>query len=172
MKEMLPRITRAGVAAFSLGKPSRASRRLLLMKNDMRRSLLSLFFLAFVANLSAQGGGSCNPTTGLAAPVPVCTPASPCTMPEPDLGVSVLTAPTQVPVCHTTKAGRPFFDDGSPNHSVDAQGVDRYACVFRPAGASRISPRPLIIFFHGGLGSASTIYNEIALRSKAVGFDP
>jgi len=54
---------------------------------------------------------------------------------------------------------------------VDIQGVDRYACVFRPSGASRISPRPLIVFFHGGLSSATTVYNAMSLRAKAAGFD-
>ncbi len=127
--------------------------------------------LAFAGRVSALESYACSPTTGLSSPVAACTAANPCTKPDPSLNVSILSTPTQIPVCHTTQSGRPSFSDDPPDRGVAADGVDRYACVFRPSGASRLAPRPLVLFFHGGLSNAATIYNGMSLRSKAIGFD-
>src|SRR5215472_12013792 len=137
----------------------------------MRRTASFAALLAIAGSVWALESYACSPATGLAAPVPACTAASPCTMPDSSLGVSILTTPTQIPACHTTNSGRSVFSDDPPDHGIGIDGVDRYACVFRPAGASRLSPRPLVLFFHGGLSNAATIYNGMSLRSKAVGFD-
>jgi len=50
--------------------------------------------------------------------------------------------------------------------------VVRYACLFRPAGASALSPRPLLIFLHGGgIGTADAVYDNTSLRWKAERYD-
>jgi poly(3-hydroxybutyrate) depolymerase len=61
-----------------------------------------------------------------------------------------------------------MFDDGPPRTWTDpTTGGARAACVYRPAGATPASPRPLVVFFHGGGGSATDIYDATSLRAKA-----
>jgi predicted esterase len=65
-----------------------------------------------------------------------------------------------------------MFDDGPPMTWTDSvNGEARAACVFRPAGASSTSARPLVAFLHGGGSSADAVYNGTSLRSKAVSFN-
>jgi hypothetical protein len=113
----------------------------------------------------------CSPVTGLQAPLPVCSPSNPCTRPAPELRVPVITSSSDAPLCRTTAPGRPFFDDGPPLSWVDPSGVARYACRFGPRGAAAGSPRPLLVFLHGGGGSADGVYDATSLRAKAEGDD-
>ncbi len=121
---------------------------------------------------SGGGPGTSEPpptNTGLPAPLEVCSQANPCTRPAPELGVSQITEPSFVPVCRTSESGRPPYDDGAPVHRVDANGVDRYACLYQPLGASPDNKLPLVVFLHGGgVGAASNVYDFTSLRAKAV----
>ena len=141
---------------------------------------------AVIAALASCGGGAspavpsaaaadpygCNPVTGLRAPLPVCSPSNPCTRPAPEARVPIIASSSDVPLCRTTAPGRPSFDDGPPLSWVDASGVARYACRFRPRGAAPGSPRPLLVFLHGGGGgSADGVYDATSLRAKAERYD-
>jgi len=106
--------------------------------------------------------------TGLPAPLVVCSPANPCTRPAPELGVAEITESSFMPVCYTSEPGRGVYDDGAPQHRVDSDGIDRYACLYQPPGATASAQRPLVIFLHGGgTGTASNIYDFTSLRTKA-----
>ena len=139
---------------------------------------LACGLLTAVPSATPHGDGlpGCNPTTGLDAPLPVCTPEFPCTNVARELGQSVLTTSSERPVCRTSsnaqQAGRLPFDDGEPLEWTDPAGVPRYACLFWPPGASPASPRPLVVFLHGGgAGTASTVYDFTSLRAKAESYD-
>lgn len=93
-------------------------------------------------------------------------PASPCLHQK---GHEVVTASDR-PRCAVSVRHRRRVDDGSPYEWRDAQGTPRYACYYVPAGASRVSPRPLLIWLHGGEGSAEDLYNHTSLREKAHSF--
>lgn len=134
-------------------------------------TLASLFGLG-ACSATGNGGSNDDPpppaNTGAPAPLAVCTQANPCTRPAKELNVSEITQPSSVPVCRTTAPGRAIYDDGAPRRAVDADGVDRYACWYRPSGASASAPRPLVIFLHGGGGgNAGDVYNFTSLRTKA-----
>lgn len=131
---------------------------------------------ASMALLAGCGSGSSGDAanTGAPAPLPVCSLANPCTRPAPELGVSQITEPSFVPVCATSQAaqdaGRPPYDDGAPVQRVDEAGINRYACLYQPPGASASTPYPLVVFLHGGgAGTASNVYDFTSLRTKAVG---
>ncbi len=114
----------------------------------------------------------CNPTTGLAAPLKVCSPDDPCVGPAPELTRTPITTASVKPACHTTAAGAPAFDDGPPLEWTDPAGVVRYACLYRPPSASPAAPRPLVVWLHGGGGGlADGVYNHTTLRAKAESFD-
>ena len=120
----------------------------------------------------AQTAWECNPTTGFARPLPVCTPEEPCLRPAPELGVERVTEPTSIPQCRTWNLRRARFDDGPPLEGRDRDGLARHACLFRPAGTSERSPRPLVVWLHGGgAGSADDVYDHTSLRGKAAEFD-
>lgn len=40
----------------------------------------------------------------------------------------------------------------------DSDGTPRYACLYEPAGATTATPLPLVVFLHGSLFPASTVY--------------
>lgn len=115
-------------------------------------------------------GATCRVGRGLCAPTPYCSAAMPC--PNALVGVmtnATLSEPLTVPTCRTSVASRPQFDDGAPRRWTDAPtGLERAACVFRPAGGA---PRPLLLFMHGSGGSAATMYDTTSLRSKATTYD-
>lgn len=110
---------------------------------------------------------TCNPVTGLSGPLPLCTAQNPCTRPGPELGVTEITTSFTVPLCRTTESGRTVFDDGPPLTWTDPAGVTRSACLFSPSGAASSSRRPLVVWLHGGNGSADDVYNFASLRAKA-----
>src|SRR5262252_10012365 len=83
-------------------------------------------------------------------PTPICTAASPCT--HVLLGKPPITSPEATPPTCST--------DGPPLSRVDPDGVTRVACLYRPPTASRISRRPLLVFFHGSGGGADTVYQS------------
>jgi poly(3-hydroxybutyrate) depolymerase len=109
---------------------------------------------------------SCNSTVGLAAPVPLCSPTTPCTQPSG----SVLTDEITLPTCTTTVAGQASFNDSPPLEWTDSNGDNRAACVYQPPGATQATPLPLLVFLHGSFGSADTVYDHTLLRQKAVNF--
>lgn len=140
--------------------------------SDLRSALrpvdVALLLLVLLVAASAPRGTAqlCGPATGLLAPLRPCTPDAPCTRPAFELGSAPITAPSVVPRC--SSASTPAVDDGPPIAWTDASGVERYTCVFRPAGAAPASPRPLVLFFHGGGGGlASDAYDFTTLRDKA-----
>ena len=147
-----------------------------ISSRPLRRTILAAT-LASLAGIGAcasstNDDGSSDPSppanTGAPAPLAVCTQANPCTRPAFELGTAPITEPSFVPVCRTTEPGRAVYDDGAPRHSVDANGIDRYACLYQPGGASASAPRPLVIFLHGGGGgNAGDVYNFTSLRAKA-----
>ncbi|MCC7000057.1 MAG: alpha/beta fold hydrolase [Deltaproteobacteria bacterium] len=116
-------------------------------------------------------GATCRVGRGLCAPTPYCSVAMPC--PNALVGITTnttVTEPITVPArCQTSQASRPQFDDGAPRRWTDAPtGLERAACVFRPAGSAQ---RPLVLFMHGSGGSAATVYDTTSLRSKATSYD-
>lgn len=114
----------------------------------------------------------CNATTGLSAPLAVCSADNVCTNPGADTGATAIDTSFSIPLCRTTRASRAVFDDGPPLRWVDPAGVTRSACLFAPSGASTSSQRPLVVFLHGGgSGSADDVYNHTSLRAKAPGHD-
>lgn len=115
-------------------------------------------------------GGVCNPDTGYGAPLSTCSPEDPCTKPLASTP-GPITEPTEIPVCRTTNAKYPSFDDGAPTHHPGVDGTERYACEFTPEGTSTASKRPLLLFFHGSGGTADDVYNSTLLRQKAESYD-
>ncbi len=115
---------------------------------------------------------SCNPVTGLDRPLPNCAEAV-CDRPAAGLGVEVVTGATEVPLCRTSPGwGRPLFDDGPPLEFDGPGAPIRYACLYEPPGTGPGSPRPLVVFLHGGGGGmADDVYDHTSLRSKAPDFD-
>jgi poly(3-hydroxybutyrate) depolymerase len=125
--------------------------------------------------VTCSPGVLCDGTTGLCAPNPACSTSSPC----PEDGGAIT---TELPVttcatcsgsgCDATSTKHPAFNDAPPETWVDAvTGDQRAACIFKPAGMSSASPRPLVIFVHGSLGYAQDLYDETLLRQKATNFD-
>ncbi len=120
----------------------------------------------------APVAASCNAATGLSAPLPTCSGTDPCTRLAAELGTTPLTTASVIPECRTTAGGRTIFDDGAPIGWTDFQGTPHYACQFRPTGASPASPRPLLVWMHGGGGGlASDLYNLTTIRAKAQSYD-
>jgi poly(3-hydroxybutyrate) depolymerase len=111
---------------------------------------------------SAAAAWTCNGATGLTAPVPLCSPSSPCTSPH---GPPV-TSPFTLPTCKTKalERGREHVDDGPARTWRDVDGDERAACVFTPKAPG---PHPLLLFFHGSKGSADSVYDHTSLRKKA-----
>lgn len=122
---------------------------------------------ACAAAPAARFSADTHPQTGLVRPLALCSPDNPC---RHQRGHDVTTASDR-PQCAVTVRNRRRVDDGVPYEWRDAQGTPRYACYFVPSGASRISPRPLLIWLHGGEGSAEDVYNHTSLREKAESFD-
>lgn len=113
---------------------------------------------------SPPPAGLCSPSTGLAAPLPACTPRSPCTRLAPELG-------PQPPITDPTDA--PFCVGGWSQHLTQSVlGFTRHACVYRPPGASSTFRRPLVLWFHpGGAGSADAVAAETGLLDRAQSYD-
>lgn len=128
------------------------------------------FCVAVVGGCSGGGNGAspsatadlCHPTTGLAAPLPACSPGSPCTRVAAELGVATITTPTETPVCAAPWSRR----------TDTVLGFTRHACIYRPPGASSASPRPLVLWFHpGGDGTADLAGTETGLLAKAQSYN-
>jgi len=113
----------------------------------------------------------CNPVTGLSNPLALCTAQNKCLRPGLELGVTEISTPFSIPLCRTTASGRTVFDDGPPLNWTDPDGVARSACLFAPSGASQAAQRPLLVWLHGGGGSADNVYNHTTLRAKAQSYD-
>ncbi len=115
-------------------------------------------------------GGTCNPATGYGAPLALCSAENPCTKPL-GAGAASIVEPTAVPLCRTTNAKHPAFDDGPPEAHGGIDGTPRYACAFVPRGATSAAKRPLLVFFHGSGGTADNVYDTTLLRQKAEDYD-
>jgi poly(3-hydroxybutyrate) depolymerase len=120
---------------------------------------------------AAQADGAaactlCDGKTGLCSPNPACSIAAPCA--GPDGGM--VTSGFELPTCKGTgRNGRPVYDDSPAQAWTDAaSGETRAACVYRPAGMSSASLRPLVVYIHGSYGSADDVYDFTSLRSKAI----
>ncbi len=87
----------------------------------------------------------------LSTPVSVCGGTAGC-----NNGTTSFNSPSDIPTCS---------QDGPAKSFVDASGVSRYYCQFRPTGGT--AKKPLILWFHGGSGSADNLYSATQLRSKA-----
>lgn len=144
----------------------------------LSRAWLLLFALA-VGACGSSGSSpqpivyQCNGKTGLTRPLHVCSQAQPCDNAVvfsngqlvPD---QTVTTASDTPICATRF---PAFDDGAPLKWTDANGVTRYTCLYKPSGASAISKRPLVIFFHGTGGDASNVYDLTGIRVKAINYN-
>jgi pimeloyl-ACP methyl ester carboxylesterase len=137
-----------------------------------------LLAVCAVGVVGADGGRSsasvesCNPVTGLAEPLPMCTEVL-CDRPAPELRVEVVTWATAIPRCRTSRIDiRPFYDDGPPRTRNGDSGVQRFACLYEPPDATPVSKRPLVVWLHGGgAGSADNVYDATSIRSKAIDYD-
>ncbi len=87
----------------------------------------------------------------LASPLKVCSLTNTC-----QNGTQQWTVSSDVPGC---------FEDGAALSFRDATGELRYYCRYKPAVGG--SKKPLVLFFHGGSGSAENLYKTTQLRSKA-----
>ncbi|MBK7582539.1 MAG: hypothetical protein IPI67_20370 [Myxococcales bacterium] len=116
---------------------------------------------------ASDGGLGCNATSGAGAPLPTCSAASPCTKYLATY-TAPITTPTDVPVCKTTNAKHPSFDDGAPESRPGLDGTQRYACTYSPTPSSAL---PLLVYFHGSGGGAENVYDTSLLRQKAESFD-
>ncbi len=113
----------------------------------------------------------CDPSIGATAPLPVCSSDNPCLAPSPTDDRDLIEAASDAPLCATSDADRPPFDDGPPRQWTDPDGVLRSSCLYVPDGAGPDAPRPLVVFLHGAFGSADNVYDATSLRSKASDFD-
>lgn len=143
-----------------------------LAKRLGRYLATALMVLLFTACGSGDGGDAppdsttisiCTAATGLFAPLPACTSTTPCTRVAAELGVQSIVNPTETPNC-----AAPW----SQLYTHSVLGFTRHACVYRPAGASVTSKRPLILWFHpGGEGGADLAGSETSLLAKAESYD-
>jgi predicted esterase len=122
------------------------------------------------------GTPACDPNIGWTAPLSVCSQANPCINPLPLYSEDVLSEPTAVPETCDTGAfgiyhGRPTYGGDALQTRVDADGVTRYYCEYRPVGTSSAAPRPLLLFVHPSGSNARAVYDSTMLRDKATSFD-
>ncbi len=121
---------------------------------------------------ACSSGGECDGTTGLCVDPRTCTASAPCENALVGIKRMTVTEPLTTPVCRTTSATRPAFDDGPARAWTDAvTGDPRAACVYTPPGTGPGSKRPLLVYLHGAGGSASAVYDTTSLRQKAASFD-
>ncbi|MEM6993584.1 MAG: hypothetical protein AAF721_23930 [Myxococcota bacterium] len=115
---------------------------------------------------STTGGADvCDAVVGLRMPLPECSAEFPCTYLAAEVVEEVgkeIVTPSDPPAC-----ADPSWDE---TLQWDVGGVTRYACVFRPPGAST-APRPLVVFFHPGGEGADAAEQETRLLSKAANYD-
>lgn len=116
---------------------------------------------------AGDGGLDCNATTGAGAPLPTCSATNPCTKYLATY-TGPITTPTDVPVCKTTNAKHPAFDDGAPESRQGIDGTPRYACAHSPSPSAAL---PLLVYFHGSGGGAENVYDTSLLRQKAASYD-
>jgi predicted esterase len=113
----------------------------------------------------------CKSETGWPKALAVCSSDDPCVLPTGKITEPVDTGFT----CKTPDTAfgkkRPQFDDGAPKTHTDMNGLARPYCEFRPSGTSPESPRPLLLWFHGGSGKAQHVYESTLIRAKAESFD-
>lgn len=144
-----------------------------------RFRLTDILFLIVIFASACSGGGSsgdasvnndssyqvCDPSnTGLTAPLPACSSATPCTRIAPELAETIITEASQEPVCDSN-----FWTE---KQTQNVGGFTRYACIYRPSGTSVSSKRPLVLWFHpGGDGSADLLAEQTRLLEKADQFD-
>ena len=120
----------------------------------------------------------CDGSNGLVDPMLTCSVERPCTHllgTYEWIGVDTLDNAGVAPTCAThnsaVSAGRVAYDDGTPSSWVDQDGLDRWACEFRPEGTASGSKRPLLVYVHGSGGTAASVYNQTSLRTKAIDDD-
>ena len=138
----------------------------------MKKFLFVVLVFILSSCSDSDGGGNggsvvvdaCNVSTGLRAPLPACSPQTPCTRVATNLGVAIVETPEVVPACDAL-----YWDE---RITKNVMGFARYACIVRPGGASSTSKRPLVVWFHGGGdGSADDAATITRLASKASNFD-
>jgi len=134
--------------------------------------MLSTFLLVGCGGSSSENNGGvpptieapCNASTGLHAPLPACSTDTVCTRVAPELSMTMIDTPTITPDCDPS-----LWDERLTQNVL---GFTRYACIYRPTGASEVSKRPLLLWFHpGGDGSADLAATETLLLDKAESFD-
>ena len=138
----------------------------------MKRFVVVISMILLLAGCSGGGGAgrpgntetSCDPSTGLAEPLPACSPDTVCTRVAPEAGLSRIDYPEKMPDCDP--------DVWEDLWTKEVLGFTRYACIHRPVGTSDTSPRPLVVWFHpGGTGGADLAATETGLLEKADTFD-
>jgi poly(3-hydroxybutyrate) depolymerase len=135
------------------------------------RNLILILLVSLL--LSCKGGDSgspqlldplCNTSTGLQAPLPACSSETVCTRVASELNMAMIDTPTITPSCDLA------VWDGRLTQNI--LGFTRHACIYRVPGASNISKRPLLLWFHpGGDGPADLAATETGLIDKADTFD-
>ena len=80
-----------------------------------------------------------------------CTASNPCSN-----GRETFNSPSDQPAC---------TQDGGALSFTDAQGTSRYYCQYKPSTSSL---KPLVIWLHGGSGSADNVYSFTTMRNRAV----
>lgn len=90
-----------------------------------------------------------------------CTEADPC---SPADSAEPLSSPSDVPRC-----ARRFQPARTPLERVDPDGHRRYACVFDEHDGSE--ERPLVIFLHGGGGTADAVARNTNLIERSADFE-
>jgi len=82
----------------------------------------------------------------------------------PEVGMQTIDSPDVVPDCDPVVWDERF--------TQDVLGFTRYSCVRRPPGASVLSKRPLVLWFHpGGAGGADLASAETHLYEKSDSYD-
>lgn len=139
----------------------------------MRNLIIAIQASLLLVGCGGESSGSsqtpvalCNSSTGLRAPLPACSSNAPCTRLAAELGVAPppITTPTITPTCDAGAWDERF--------TQTVLGFTRHACIHRPPGASSLSKRSLVVWFHpGGNSPADLAETETGLIAKADSFD-
>lgn len=118
------------------------------------------------------GAASSSPAGNTAKPRASATAAPTVNVRDPGEPSCVEERGTPEPVSRTI--GRPACQAATVFEWKDGSGSPRYACLYAPPDASKRTPLPLLVYFHGsspGLDDPSSISKLTSLRSKAGAVD-